>query len=775
MFQLRLMITGLLCLMSMGVFADITAEKQSALDKLRSDYARSPFRSHDNWAEPLEKCRELLQPDGRFSDLVEAEEAIRKEKWVKSPYSEPQGKVGAVIEKGYYRLWRLSEPFRRGKKDDALKTLIFKSVLHYGQIETERVNVPCRFHGSCFAIPTSAINIYFCFFPEMDSVEKKTNHDSLTQSVNEMLRKVGYQTWTVPARNDETDSHIVSVDRFRKHVWWVGGNALAYRSVLPAAIMMNSIPMVDVLAKVARGAMSVVGQNNYDDAFWIEGFTADGAGWGHGMQALVWGYPIHGANSALGILQSLKGTPWATTLGRQETESLLNFFRGSSFYFYKGHIPPFVSRSNMVYSGYRKHSIPNLDLARSVLQNWNMSLSDTEKQELTTFVNEAKAGDAFMDSAPAGFYHGSRYFFNNDDMIHKSRDFYLCVNMASRRTDGLESAAPGAAGYNFFIADGATQFARNGDEYLRGMGATNLTSWPGVTTRQTPLELHPIINWRGYCSTFNFAGGATSGSDFAAGFIYQKLNASSKANVNDLIGLQDKNNTIFGVLAYKSYFFFGKTFLALGAGITNEKPEYEGTITTTLEQCPDINGKTIGKWELNNGFAYQVLDHYTTGKTAVKREKRMTDWKKLSPKANADVKEYEIAMFQMTIDHGREVDGGTYAYVVQTDGNTNAKLPIVLSNTTQLQAAESADSQSIGAVFFDPKTVLKCKLGNFKVSAPCVMLLETVKDGYLLSVSDAEMNPKLSVLNIQTPWGEKQIQLPQGALSGSAVSIKIQK
>ena len=73
-----------------------------------------------------------------------------------------------------------------------------------------------------------------------------------------------------------------SISRFRNHVWWVGGNALAYRSLLPVAAMYRSIPMVDLLAEVCQRGISMTSQNTYSEAFWTEGFTADGAGWGHG-------------------------------------------------------------------------------------------------------------------------------------------------------------------------------------------------------------------------------------------------------------------------------------------------------------------------------------------------------------------------------------------------------------------------------------------------------------------------------------------------------------
>lgn len=751
--------------------------KAEALQKIRQEYAKKRFRGNPRVKESFETCQKLLLENGQFSDLIDDEKVILDKKMDKSKYSGPQAQVAKLTGAAFDRIWLLAEAFRSGKKDDKeLQNRIYRAINHYGKLELGRADEGGRFHESCFAIPTAAINTYFCFFDDMEKVENGVNKDKLAIEANNTIKKVGYQSWTVPKRNDETDKNVVSVDRFRKHVWWVGGNGLTYRPALQCAIMMNSIPMVDVMSKVAKGAVSSVSQNTYEDAFWTEGITSDGAGWGHGMQALVWGYPIHGVSSALWIFDSLNGTPWADKLEKENIDELMNFFRGSSFYFYKGYIPPVIDRMNMVQKiGFPKGNIPNLKLVESIYKNWSDSLTPEQKAELKQFIAEAKSYDVFMENMPKGMYHGSRYFFNNDDMIHKNKDYQIIINMASRRVDGLESAFPVAAGFNLFTADGATNFQRSGDEYNRLMGAMKLTALPGITMRQVSKELKPITNWRGYCSTFNFAGGATSGGDFATGFIYRKLNGVDKDNVNDKTGKKDVNSDIYGVLAYKSYFLFGDTFLALGAAITNEQPDLAGTVYTTLEQSPSINFSQVENnglaWYINNNFAYAVLPEYTTGKVVLDNSKRRTDWKSLATTANKNAEEYDIDVFQLAIDHGQKIVNGSYAYVVNCDGKATDKLPKILSNSKDLQAAESFDGKSIGGIFFDAKAVLKSSKGNFSVSAPAVLLVEyTSEEEITISVSDATMNKNLKELTVNTPWGEKIVKLPEGQFLGKVVS-----
>lgn len=70
--------------------------------------------------------------------------------------------------------------------------------------------------------------------------------------------KARVQAWSQPVRGDATDAKIVDVQRFRKHVWWVGGNATAYRPLLEAALVNDSPEMVDVLSEVVNKSISNV-------------------------------------------------------------------------------------------------------------------------------------------------------------------------------------------------------------------------------------------------------------------------------------------------------------------------------------------------------------------------------------------------------------------------------------------------------------------------------------------------------------------------------------
>lgn len=236
------------------------------------------------------------------------------------------------------------------------------------------------------------------------------------------------------------------------------------------------------------------------------------------------------------------------------------------------------------------------------------------------------------------------------------------------------------------------------------------------------------------------------------------MNSADKPGYRKTLRIVDAvQPPIFGVAAHKSYFLFGETLLALGSGITNLTPREPGTIRTTLEQtllAPD--SRSENGWEINNGFAYRALAEHTTGKVEVWRSKEPTHWRKLSA-GNRNRPEESLPLFCMTIDHGRNARNASYAYLVDLAGRTDAPEPRILSNTPHLQAAESADGRTLGAVFFDESAVLETPVERITVSAPCILLLELGPKRQKLTVTDARMDPELTELTITMSSGTVKI------------------
>ena len=93
------------------------------------------------------------------------------------------------------------------------------------------------------------------------------------------------------------------------------------------------------------------------------GPKSDPEGKGHKMIC------IDGNIYALDVLTALKNTPWERKLSKQNVETLFNFFRGSSWFYYKGYTLPYLDRATAQYNPAGK-DIRTLLMVRKLLKDW---------------------------------------------------------------------------------------------------------------------------------------------------------------------------------------------------------------------------------------------------------------------------------------------------------------------------------------------------------------------------------------------------------------------
>jgi chondroitin AC lyase len=784
--------------------------KEAAIEKFRQNYALSGYRrDHLRTKLTWQECINSLDDKGRFTDMVSKEEQyIAQEAFTKGSHDTQQD-IGLFLTEASQRIWRIADAVRSKelKANVALSDKYCKAILHYGGLEVSRNNKGSRFHASCFAIPTAAVNIYFVFMPQIDAVELNAAGNKQLKEVSDMLKVLALQSWTQPLRQDSTDDNVVKVERFRNHVWWVGGNALAYRPLLPTAMMYKSIPMIDVLSEVSQKSISAVSQTTYDTAFWNEGFTVDGAGWGHGKQSLVWGYPIDGMNSALGMLSNLRGSSWARKLSKENTAWIMNFFRGGNWYYYNGYTPLCTDRYTAVYYNQEKKNIKYASLINQVIKDWLDSFSEEEQKELLQLKKEINKKEINMENYPAGEYSGTRWFFNNDDLVKRNKDYYIHVNMASVRCDGLEGAINFADEYNFFNADGLTFFMKKGDEYHKIIGGWDITASPGVTARKGMDKITPVTNWRGYSSKHNFAGAATYGGENAvAGFIFEKMDASTKNGVNDKGNPKGiKNETIYGVKAYKAYFTYGDYMIALGAGVSNLNPSLAGEIHTTIDQTSvdfqenlyvikggksqivDVDkgpqsffdkGKTL--WmQQKDGFAYTVLPEYVKKAYFTYEKDVKNEWVKRNKSNLPNIAKLPATtnILRLWVDHGHAPVNDSYGYVVYCGKNLPvSSLPFkVLRNDTTIQAIQSEDIKVVQAIFYSRKEPLVTKNMRISVSDPTVLMIEDLGTEYKITMNDPTMNPELKRISLTIDAKKIEVEMPMQEYCGKPVTVTMKK
>lgn len=714
--------------------------KEKAISVLRNQFFRELTVKDKSW-KPLMMEIDSLMPDGSFSDIRDTD--LHKEGIVIND---------SLLVKAFNRVWHISEALRDNRLTIDYNRDTWdrcqKAILRYGKMELSRPKQPEHVPTSCREIPGAAVNIYFCHLKLMEKAEQDSLGDIQLKATSEMLKTLARQAWTQP----------------------LGENALGNRPLLQVAAMLHSVSMMDQVAEVCRKTICAISQNTIDEALGQDVFTADGLCWAYSRQGWTGERVILNTLSALEVLEILKNTPWKG-MDREMATVLVNYFRGSSFYTYKGYKIPCLGQNTMSYKPERT-DFNDLQLLKTLIFQWEDAFTKVDFKELKQLSIETQSPDPKMGMN--SYYSGTRWFFNNEDLIKKNHRYHMAVNIASLRCDG-PGGELAADAYNHFAADGATFFRKTGAEYQKAFGAYDVTAFPGVTAREGMKYITPGINKPGYCSQHNFAAGATAGGENAvAGFKFEKISVAERGRKGKRFYFEPEDIVLYGVRAHKSYFVLGDYMVALGAGITNKVPDVRRRIRTTIEQteCQDsvylYKGNGID-WMIHKGhFAYSVFPSYKENAYHVCETKK-TDWVKMNRlnKQESGLPE-KVDIFRMWIDHGHNPVNDTYGYVVYAgEGVPPRDYPFeVLRNDTLIQAVKSMDNNVIGALFYDAKAVLNVGGISLSASSPCAVLVEK-SDGYLiLSITDALMDRDCKTIDIV--WNQKKItcNMPQGKWCG---------
>lgn len=169
-------------------------EKKDAVKKLREYFSQHPYRAVKSIdASQAIQMASLLGEDGRFSDLNSTEEQFERENAYQQGYENTtDDRVGIFIAGALNRIYQLADACRKGRleKTSELTDKLWKAVVHYGNLEISRPNDKPRFHASCFAIPTAAVNIYFACTEDMDRAERGEGNKYLKNACD-MLKVLG--------------------------------------------------------------------------------------------------------------------------------------------------------------------------------------------------------------------------------------------------------------------------------------------------------------------------------------------------------------------------------------------------------------------------------------------------------------------------------------------------------------------------------------------------------------------------------------------------------
>ena len=719
-----------------------------------------------------------LNNEGFFSDLPITTKEAKSKNWAK------QGEIPTKLAKAFSRLRDIAWSLRNNLiSQPGLKDNLYKAFDNYCVLELSRPDIR-RFHASCFALPTLAAESYFVLYNDL----QQKNASPEIRKAGKMLQKVAFQAFTQPRRKPFNNPY--SVNQYRKHVWWVGGN-FAYRKPFLCAVACNDYKMLETVWQVCNKAISPVSFNTRKAAFWNEGMCADGAAWGHGQQSYVFGYGIDGMNGIIEILKKFQNTPWMKTgLNNSKFNQLLDFADGMTWLQYR-------MRPCLTING--RHNLTagaNYGGKRISGYLWKISqLNPSEK--VKNRIHKIK--QKFTKNIAVSL-KGTRCFWNNDDLVMRGKNYYAFVNMISSRSVGPENVANRHSELNYNLADGSTVLLRTGDEYDYSKGAWDFSIPPGTTNRKLD-KLPAVTIWEGFKSKYNFAGGI-GGSSGCGGFIFEKA-VHSKRN--------PKLKNLYGVKAYKSYFMLDGIMVALGAGIRNLKPNIEGNIFTNLNQTAlrtpvsygigttekatvkipfektfDMTKIKEPLWSLQDGIAYIVLPEYTNTNVVISAQKQKTNWNRLdkrNEKKNNLPK--SVDLFSMSIDHGKtpnKTQGNSYAYITMMDSASpekvieliKSKRIKIVANNTRIQAIWDNKLKTAQMIIFSPKASYKYNSLEVQSMSPAVIQIQKLENGKMrVSLADPKQNPELKSITLIINKRKIVVPLPGKPFCGKLTTIDI--
>ena len=345
--------------------------------------------------------------------------------------------------------------------------------------------------------------------------------------------------------------------------------------------------------------------------------------------------------------------------------------------------------------------------------------------------------------------NGYKYFWRSDYGVFRAPTWMASVRMNSDRTLGFEMTnSENLKGK--YTADGVMSVMVDGDEYHNIFPLWDWKRLPGLTAIYDTMPI-PFGQPRKPENKSAFVGGVSDGANGVAALdlVYDSISAR------------------------KAYFFLKDVVVCLGSGISTV--ETKGTqsqhrVLTTLNQewskgdvkySHDLVARTLDtdkmsekwlSWVYHNKKGYCLIDK---ARLNISKEKRTGSWHdiaKFYPEDNIDNGE----IFTISIDHGNNPKGASYAYCVLPDRTPAqtaefAKDPAIFveHNTPECQAVSSTDMNITEAVFYAPATVkFKSLEGRLSVKTPGIIMIKKI-DGAQYSVSVSDPTQKLAAFSFE--------------------------
>ncbi len=494
-----------------------------------------------------------------------------------------------------------------------------------------------------------------------------------------------------------------------------------------------------------------------------EGLQYDYSFMQHGRQLQIGSYGAVFISGEYHIASILKGTNYE--LKGEKLAMLSNYYINTYLRTLRGGYSDFnvegrgVSRVDIL----NKHGEENLLKEAAILDpsntaTWNAAIARTIGSKAPSFQ----------------IIPSHNHFYCADYTIHTQPDYSFNVRTVSVRTKRTESGN-GENLVGKFLPDGSTNIQVRGDEYYNIMPIWDWNKIPGITSREYDFDQLMETHW-GEVGSTSFVGGV---SDSSYGATCYSMNYN-------------------GVKANKSWFFFDKEVVCLGAGITSSAKE---NITTTLNQCwlkgvVEVKGadnKSIkakshdlvsiksSKWLLHDGIGY----YFPEGQNLLISTKEQTgSWVHINDSKPKN--EIKGDVFKSWINHGVNPSDAHYAYIVVPNVRENAPVAIesaasmlkIMANNDTIQAVYNEKLAIAEAIFYQASSLSLAGL-TIKCNQPCAMMLRNVNNAkkklYISDPTQQLSEGKITIVNESTHNSKDySFHFPSGNAKGASLLIDVE-
>ena len=456
-----------------------------------------------------------------------------------------------------------------------------------------------------------------------------------------------------------------------------------------------------------------------------EGFQHDNSNFQHGQQLYIGGYGDEILKGVTQVAMYARGTRFA--MPQDKLDLMSKFMRETYYATIRGRYMSF----DVLGRGVSRPGI--LDKSNAILFAKRMiELDEAHAGEFGSIVARMEGRKAPRDGVQPMHTH----YFRGDYTLHVRPEYSFDVRLVSNRTMRCEYGN-GENLKTYFLSDGCTNITTRGGEYYNIFPVWNWTRIPGVTAPQ--LEEIPLAasDWQ-TPGTSAFAGGVSDSLYGVTAYSY----------MDEYKGINTG--------AHKAWFFFDEEVVCLGSDIRSSSSD---AVYTSVNQCLaashggliSANGvqeilpsrETVyekTEWVLHDGIGYL----FPQGARVVAGVQcQRGSWYDINNSVNRK-EPVEENVFTLSVDHGQQPQGATYAYIVVPDKHTAKEMEKyrkaasveILSNTANIQAVRHKELGICQIVFYQPGEFTEGKL-SVRVDKPCALMLKDIDTRHpVLHVAD---------------------------------------